>query len=84
MEITTYSDDNAYTIFESMNDRGLNLTSTEMLKGYTLSRLKEPKDRDRQRRNSRTRGISAAVSSATAQIGSASPAYIKHGIVIEP
>lgn len=47
VEITAYSDDNAYTIFESMNDRGLNLTSTEMLKGYILSRLKEPKDREK-------------------------------------
>ena len=46
VEITAYSDDNAYTIFESMNDRGLNLTSTEMLKGYVLSRFKEPKDRE--------------------------------------
>jgi uncharacterized protein with ParB-like and HNH nuclease domain len=45
VEITAYSDDNAYTIFESMNDRGLNLTSTEMLKGYLLSRLKSPEDR---------------------------------------
>lgn len=47
VEITAYSDDNAYTIFEAMNDRGLNLTSTEMLKGYILSRLKEPKDREK-------------------------------------
>lgn len=46
VEITAYSDDNAYTIFESMNDRGLNLTSTEMLKGYILSRFKETKDRE--------------------------------------
>lgn len=45
VEITAYSDDNAYTIFESMNDRGLNLTSTEMLKGYLLSRLKGVDDR---------------------------------------
>ncbi len=45
VEITAYSDDNAYTIFEAMNDRGLNLTSTEMLKGYVLSRFSEPKDR---------------------------------------
>lgn len=50
VEITTYSDDNAYTIFESMNDRGLNLTSTEMLKGYILSRLVEPKDREKANR----------------------------------
>lgn len=39
VEIVAYSDDNAYTIFETMNDRGLNLTSTEMLKGYVLSRF---------------------------------------------
>ena len=39
VEIIAYSDDNAYVIFETMNDRGLNLTSTEMLKGYILSRF---------------------------------------------
>lgn len=50
VEITAYSDDNAYTIFESMNDRGLNLTSTEMLKGYILSRFGEPKDREKANR----------------------------------
>ena len=50
VEITAYSDDNAYTIFESMNDRGLNLTSTEMLKGYILSRFKEAKDREQTNR----------------------------------
>src|SRR5205823_10474872 len=50
VEITAYSDDNAYAIFESMNDRGLNLTSTEMLKGYILSRCGDPKDRERANR----------------------------------
>jgi uncharacterized protein with ParB-like and HNH nuclease domain len=50
VEITAYSDDNAYTIFESMNDRGLNLTSTEMLKSYVLSRFDEPKDREKANR----------------------------------
>ncbi len=39
VEIVAYSDDNAYTIFETMNDRGLNLTPTEMLKGFILSRF---------------------------------------------
>jgi len=39
VEIITYSDDDAYTIFETMNDRGLNLTSAEMLKGYLISNL---------------------------------------------
>ncbi|MBI2070957.1 MAG: DUF262 domain-containing protein [Elusimicrobia bacterium] len=37
VKITAYSDENAYTIFETMNDRGLNLTPTEMLKGYLIS-----------------------------------------------
>lgn len=50
VEITAYSDDNAYTIFESMNDRGQNLTSTEMLKGYVLSRFREAKDREKANR----------------------------------
>lgn len=47
VEITAYSDDNAYTIFESMNDRGLNLTSTEMLKGYILSRFGDSAAREK-------------------------------------
>ena len=47
VEITAYSDDNAYAIFESMNDRGLNLTSTEMLKGYVLSRFSDAEDREK-------------------------------------
>ena len=39
VEIQTFSDEDAYTIFETMNDRGLNLTSAEMLKGYLISNL---------------------------------------------
>jgi uncharacterized protein with ParB-like and HNH nuclease domain len=39
VEIITNSDEDAYTIFETMNDRGLNLTPTEMLKGYILSNV---------------------------------------------
>ena len=39
VEIKTYSDEDAYTIFETMNDRGLNLTPTDMLKGYLLSNI---------------------------------------------
>lgn len=45
VEITAYSDENAYTIFETMNDRGLNLTPTEMLKGYVLSKLANKQQR---------------------------------------
>ncbi len=46
VEITAYSDDNAYLIFETMNDRGLNLTPTEMLKGFVLSRITNQKQRN--------------------------------------
>lgn len=45
VEITAYSDENAYTIFETMNDRGLNLTPTEMLKGYVLSKITDSSQR---------------------------------------
>ena len=45
VKITAYSDENAYTIFETMNDRGLNLSPTEMLKGYVLSRVSDTKQR---------------------------------------
>jgi uncharacterized protein with ParB-like and HNH nuclease domain len=45
VKITAYSDENAYTIFETMNDRGLNLTPTEMLKGYVLSKITNIKQR---------------------------------------
>jgi uncharacterized protein with ParB-like and HNH nuclease domain len=45
VEIIAYSDENAYTIFETMNDRGLNLTPTEMLKGFVLSKFDDLKKR---------------------------------------
>lgn len=41
VKIVAYSDENAYAIFESMNDRGLNLTMAEMLKGFVLSRVSD-------------------------------------------
>ena len=43
VEITAYSDDDAYTIFETMNDRGLSLSPTDMLKGYLLANIDEAK-----------------------------------------
>jgi uncharacterized protein with ParB-like and HNH nuclease domain len=46
VEIIAYSDENAYTIFETMNDRGLNLTPTEMLKGYILSKITDKNKRN--------------------------------------
>jgi hypothetical protein len=39
VEIVAFSDDDAYTIFETMNDRGLSLSNTEMLKGYLLANV---------------------------------------------
>lgn len=42
VEITAYSDDDAYAIFETMNDRGLKLTPADMLKGYLLSNITDP------------------------------------------
>lgn len=41
VEILADSDDNAYVIFETMNDRGLKLTSSEMLKSHLLSHIKD-------------------------------------------
>ena len=43
VEITAYSDDDAYTIFETMNDRGLSLSPTDMLKGYLLANIEQDK-----------------------------------------
>lgn len=45
VEITAYSDSDAYTIFETMNDRGLSLTPADMLKGYLLAHITDPDDR---------------------------------------
>lgn len=39
VEITAYTDEDAYTIFETMNDRGLSLSPTDMLKGYLLANI---------------------------------------------
>lgn len=43
VEITAYSDEDAYNIFETMNDRGLSLTPTDMLKGYLLANITDEK-----------------------------------------
>lgn len=41
VEITAYADADAYTIFETMNDRGLSLSNTDMLKGYLLASISD-------------------------------------------
>ncbi|MBC6438153.1 MAG: DUF262 domain-containing protein [Rhodobacteraceae bacterium] len=45
IEITAQDDGDAYTIFETMNDRGLSLTPTEMLRGYLLAKITDSKKR---------------------------------------
>ena len=42
VETTTGTDADAYTIFETMNDRGLSLTPAEMLRGYLLANINDP------------------------------------------
>ena len=54
VEIVAFSDDDAYTIFETMNDRGLSLSATEMLKGYLLANVTD--DEARTNANERWRG----------------------------
>lgn len=46
VKITAYSDADAYAIFETMNDRGLSLTPTEMLKGYLLTNITDAERRN--------------------------------------
>jgi len=41
VEITAYSDEDAYIIFETMNDRGLSLSPTDMLKSYLLANIED-------------------------------------------
>ena len=43
--VVATSEADAYTIFETMNDRGLRLTAPEMLRGYLLSRIESAADR---------------------------------------
>lgn len=45
VEISAYSDEDAYTIFETMNDRGLSLSPADMLKGFVLSNIKDISER---------------------------------------
>ena len=47
VEIKAKTEQDAHKIFVSMNDRGLSLTPTEMLKGYLLSEIKNDAERNR-------------------------------------
>lgn len=45
VEITAFADADAYLIFETMNDRGLSLSNTDMLKGYLLANIENEAQR---------------------------------------
>ncbi len=47
VEITAYSDSDAYAIFETVNDRGLKLTPADMVKGYLLANITDAEKRTR-------------------------------------
>ena len=47
IEIVATTEQDAHKVFVSMNDRGLSLTSTEMLKGYLLSEIKSDEVREK-------------------------------------
>lgn len=47
IEIAATTEQDAHKVFVTMNDRGLSLTSTEMLKGYLLSEIKEDQTREK-------------------------------------
>ena len=51
VSIEAFDSRDAYTIFETVNDRGLSLTPTDMLRGYLLSNIE---DADRRNRASET------------------------------
>lgn len=47
IEIVATTEQDAHKVFVTMNDRGLSLTSTEMLKGYLLSEIKDDTNREK-------------------------------------
>ena len=47
IEIVATTEQDAHKVFVTMNDRGLSLTSTEMLKGYLLSEIKDDTKREK-------------------------------------
>lgn len=47
IEIVATTEQDAHKIFVTMNDRGLSLTSTEMLKGYLLSEIRSDSTREK-------------------------------------
>ena len=46
VEVAASADRDAYEIFETMNDRGLSLTPSDMFRGHLLSHITDPGSRD--------------------------------------
>ncbi len=57
-EIIAYNDDDAFTIFETMNDRGVNLGFVDMLKGFLLANIRHSREKRDKAREEWTTGIS--------------------------
>jgi len=55
VEIIASTDEDAYTIFETMNDRGLSLTPLDMLKGFLLANIKDSDKRNEAAKTWRSR-----------------------------
>lgn len=68
VEITAFSDDDAYTIFETMNDRGLSLAPLDMLKSFLIANVTDETERNR------VNGIWKQITNRLLELGKESPA----------
>lgn len=62
LEIRMFSEDDAYILFETLNERGLRLTPSDLLKSFTLRKAKEVQDVD-------VEGVLATWDAAVSQLG---------------
>ena len=73
--ITVDDELNAYTVFETLNARGMELTTTDLLKNYLFSRVRVTADLEALRR--RWRALTAAVDAARF------PEFLRHHMLCE-
>ena len=73
--ITVDDELNAYTVFETLNARGLGLTTTDLLKNYLFSRIRVPADLEVLQR--RWRSLVATVDQARF------PEFLRHHLLCE-
>ncbi len=72
LSITVTSDNEAFTIFETLNDRGLDLTISDLLKNYLFSIIYNPDDEDD------TRVLVSQWDSMVEKLGKAISGFFKH------